>query len=143
MLGELKASEIEDVLHQNVIGRIGCHAFGKTYVVPITYAYDSGAVYAHSDEGMKLHMMRENPHVAFEVDCMDGAGNWESVIANGVFQELAGIEAHSRFAWLVEELSDRLAGPPGETVHPRDSKAPAVMYRIVLEEKTGRFERRL
>ena len=143
MLGELKASQIDNVLHQNVIGRIGCHAFGKTYVVPITYVYDGTAVYAHSDEGMKIHMMRENPHVAFEVDCMDAAGNWKSVIANGIFQELIGDEAQSRFALLVDELSDRLCGPPGETAHPRDGKSPTVMYRVVLEEKSGRFERRL
>jgi nitroimidazol reductase NimA-like FMN-containing flavoprotein (pyridoxamine 5'-phosphate oxidase superfamily) len=93
MLGELNASEIERLLHQNMIGRIGCHAFGKTYIVPITYVYEGNAVYAHSDEGMKLHMMRENPHVAFEVDSMGETGNWESVIANGTFQEIAGDEA--------------------------------------------------
>lgn len=143
MLGELNASEIERLLHQNMIGRIGCHAFGKTYIVPITYVYEGSAVYAHSNDGMKLHMMRENPHVAFEVDSMDGAGNWESVIATGTFQEIAGDEATARFGWLVNELSERLQGPPGETVHPREGRAPAIMYRIVLEEKTGRFERRL
>lgn len=143
MLGELSASEIERLLHQNVIGRLGCHAFGKTYVVPITYAYENGAIYAHSEEGMKLHMMRENPHVAFEVDYMDETGNWESVIATGVFAELSGNEARERFAWLIDELSDRLDGPPGESVHPRDGRSPAVVYRIALEEKSGRFERRL
>lgn len=105
--------------------------------------YEGNAVYAHSNEGMKLHMMRENPHVAFEVDCMDGAGNWESVIANGTFQEIAGDEAHTRFRWLIDELSDRLDGPPGQSVHPREGRMPATMYRIILEEKTGRFERRL
>lgn len=143
MLGELSAPEIERLLRDNVIGRIGCHAFGKTYVVPITYAYEDGRIYAHSKEGMKLHMMRENPHVSFEVDCMDETGNWKSVIANGVFQELRGNEARARFTWLVDQISDRLAGPPGETVHPSDTNSPHVMYRIALEEKSGRFERRL
>lgn len=143
MLGELSASEIERLLHQNTIGRIGCHAFGKTYVVPITYAYECNAVYAHSDEGMKLHMMRENPHVAFEVDCMDGAGNWKSVVANGTFHEIAGDEARERFHWLIDQLSDRLEGPPGKTVHPRAGRTPSTMYRIILEEKTGRFECRI
>lgn len=144
MLGELNASETERLLRDNVIGRIGCHAFGKTYVVPITYAYDGdGTIYAHSNEGMKVHMMRENPHVSFEVDRMDDFGNWESVIASGVFDELTGEEARERFAWLVDELSGRLEGPPGETVHPRDKMSPGVMYRIVLEEKSGRFERRV
>jgi nitroimidazol reductase NimA-like FMN-containing flavoprotein (pyridoxamine 5'-phosphate oxidase superfamily) len=145
MLGELNNGEVEQVLHRNVIGRIGCHAFGRTYVVPITYVYDGTAVYARSTEGMKLHMMRENPHVCFEVDAMDGMANWESVIASGTFHELHGADARERFSWLISELSTRLEGPPGETVHPMagvDADA-SVVYKIVLEEKEGRFERRL
>ncbi|HEV3153826.1 MAG TPA: pyridoxamine 5'-phosphate oxidase family protein [Candidatus Baltobacteraceae bacterium] len=143
MLGELNRTEIDDVLHANVIGRIGCHAFGRTYVVPITYAYDGRAIYARSEEGMKLHMMRENPHVCFEVDAMDGMANWKSVIAAGVFHELHGDEAQERLNWLVSELSCRLEGPPGETVHPIDAAADSgVVYKIVLEECAGRFERR-
>lgn len=143
MLGELNHIEIERLLHSNVIGRIGCHAFGRTYVVPITYAYDGNAVYARSGEGMKLHMMRENPHVCFEVDAMDGMANWKSVIASGVFEELRGDEARECFEWISDELGSRLDGPPGETVHPRNGGDADVVYRIVLDDKTGRFERRL
>ena len=143
MLGELNRAEIDDVLRRNAIGRIGCHAFGRTYVVPITYVYDGTAVYARSAEGMKLHMMRENPHVCFEVDSMDGLANWTSVIASGVFHELHGDDARERHRWLVEELSARLQGPPGETVHPNANQDPGVVYKIVLEEREGRFERRL
>ena len=143
MLGELTISEIESVLRDNVIGRIGCHAFGRTYVVPITYAYDGEAVYARSDEGMKLHFMRENPHVCFEVDSMDGMANWRSVIASGVFHELHGADAHRSYEWLVDRLQHRLDGPPGETVHPREAADPGIVYKIVLEDKAGRFERRL
>ena len=40
MLGTLSSEQIEQVLRSEVIGRIGCHASGKTYVVPITYAYE-------------------------------------------------------------------------------------------------------
>lgn len=143
MLGELNPKEIENLLRDNVIGRIGCHAFGQTYVVPITYVYDGTAIYARSAEGMKLHMMRENPRVCFEVDTMDGVANWKSVIASGMFQELHGDAATKRFTWLVNELENRLDGPPGETVHPKHGTQPGVVYRIVLEEKAGRFERRL
>lgn len=142
MLGELSRPEIEDVLRASAIGRIGCHAFGRTYVVPITYAYDGKAVYAHSAEGMKLHMMRENPRVCFEVDSMDGMANWKSVIASGLFQELHGEAARDRYTWIAEELASRIDGPPGETVHPRLDSPAGVVYRILLEERTGRYERR-
>ena len=90
MLGTLTSEQIEQVLRTEVIGRIGCHLEGRTYVVPITYAYLDGAVYAHSAEGLKLQMMRMNPAVCFEVDHMDDMANWRSVIATGRFEELHG-----------------------------------------------------
>lgn len=143
MLGELSQSQVENVLRSGLIGRIGCHAYGKTYVVPITYAYDGTYVYAHSAEGMKLHMMRANPHVCFEVDAMDDLANWQSVVAWGTFEELHGDQARSAMDLLVDQIEPRVAGPPGVSVHPRSSTQPVVLYRILLEEKTGRFERRL
>ena len=71
MLGDLNPHEIEALLTNEVVGRIGCHANGVTYVVPITYAYNEGHVYAHSKEGMKIQMMRLNPMVCFEIDNME------------------------------------------------------------------------
>lgn len=143
MLGELTAERIESVLRENVVGRIGVHAYGRTYVVPITYAYDGKHVYAHSAEGMKLHLMRENPHVCFEVDHMDDLANWHSVIAWGTFEELRGEAAREALEILLDRIEPELAGPPGASAHPRSGMTPAVLYRILLEEKTGRFERRL
>jgi len=143
MVGDLNPREVERVLRENIIGRIGVHAFGRTYVVPVTYVYDGNAVYAHSHEGMKMHMMRENPHVCFEVDRMDGAANWESVIAWGTFEELHGTGAARALDMLVRELEPHLDGPPGGTAHPRSGIESALLYRVTLEEKTGRFERRV
>ena len=143
MLGELTTIQIEDVLRQNLVGRIGAHAYGRTYVVPITYAYDGRAIYGHSGEGMKLHMMRKNPRVCFEVDYMDDMANWMSVIAWGAFEELHGDAASEAMEFLVRELEPRLEGPPGDSAHPHSGDVRPVLYRIVLEEKTGRFERRL
>lgn len=143
MLGELSHTEVEQILHDGLIGRIGCHAYGKTYVVPITYAYDGSYVYAHSAEGMKIHMMRANPHICFEVDAMDDLANWESVVAWGTFEELHGEQARKALELLVEQIAPRIEGPPGASVHPNSATQPVVLYRILLEEKTGRFERRL
>lgn len=144
MVGDLTPNEIESFLRANVIGRIGCHAYGRTYVVPITYAYDGAAVYAHSRRGMKLTMMRENPHVCFEVDAMDDFANWRSVIAWGTFAELRGSERERGLVFLADSIESRLGDvPPGESMHPRKGMDAATIYRILLEEKTGRFERRV
>jgi nitroimidazol reductase NimA-like FMN-containing flavoprotein (pyridoxamine 5'-phosphate oxidase superfamily) len=71
-----------------MVGRIGCYFGGKTYVVPITYVFDNGYIYAHSKEGLKIKMMRKNTKVCFQVDQIDSMTNWRSVILWGNFEEL-------------------------------------------------------
>ena len=83
MIAELDRAEIDELLHAQVVGRIGCHTDGATFVVPVIYAYDGEAFYAYSLEGRKIRMMRANPSVCFEVDEYDGRGSWRSAIAQG------------------------------------------------------------
>jgi nitroimidazol reductase NimA-like FMN-containing flavoprotein (pyridoxamine 5'-phosphate oxidase superfamily) len=83
MLGELDNTQVDNILKTQFIGRIGCHANGITYVVPVTYVYDGINIYAHSGKGMKIDMMQINPAVCFEVDAMQNMANWQSVIAWG------------------------------------------------------------
>jgi nitroimidazol reductase NimA-like FMN-containing flavoprotein (pyridoxamine 5'-phosphate oxidase superfamily) len=148
MLGKLDQERIEEILRQEVVGRIGCHAEGRTYVVPITYVYADGCAYAHSPEGMKLRFMRANPRVCFEVDRVRSPTEWESVIAWGVFEELAGEEAHAAMRRYIDRLGPmllsgaaRLHGPMHpQRVHPPGDGQGAVVYRLRLTERTGRFE---
>lgn len=70
MFENLDNTEIEEVISNNFIGRLGCQANGKVYVVPISYAYDSNYIYARTFEGMKISMMRNNPNVCFQLDQM-------------------------------------------------------------------------
>jgi nitroimidazol reductase NimA-like FMN-containing flavoprotein (pyridoxamine 5'-phosphate oxidase superfamily) len=126
---ELAPDEIETLLHEELVGRIGCHAGGQTYVVPIIYAYDGEAVYVASREGRKLRMMRANPAVCFEIDRYE-RGSWRSVIAQGRFEELDGAAAERA----LDLLAARFAGRP---TAPRD-RGEAVCFRVVLEERSGR-----
>jgi hypothetical protein len=150
MLGELSAQEIEELLRSEMTGRIGCHAEGRTYVVPITYAYEGGDVYCHTPEGLKLRMMRKNPVVCFEVDRVQDMGNWKSVIATGRFEELTGRAAIAAMDVLIRRF---VAVERPDQPHPsyvfRESEAEPsltygreiVIFRIRIAEKTGRFER--
>jgi nitroimidazol reductase NimA-like FMN-containing flavoprotein (pyridoxamine 5'-phosphate oxidase superfamily) len=94
VIAELSRAQTDDLLREHVVGRIGCHAGGRTYVVPVIYAYDGEALYVASVDGQKIRMMRENPEVCFEVEYE--AGSWRSAIAQGEYEELAGAEAESR-----------------------------------------------
>ena len=149
-LGALTEQQIDQVLHSEVVGRLGCHAHGRTYVVPIIYAYADGCIYGHSAEGMKLRMMRANPAVCFEVDHVASVTNWQSVIAWGRFEELHGAAAERATHLLLDRITPLMGAPAGQPPHPRAdiaSKHPEaaeqqrpVVYRIVLTERTGRYE---
>jgi nitroimidazol reductase NimA-like FMN-containing flavoprotein (pyridoxamine 5'-phosphate oxidase superfamily) len=142
MLGELTAEEIDSVLHSEAIGRIGCYAFGRPYVVPITYAFDGVAVYGHSREGLKLRMMRSHPTVCFEVDRFDSLSSWRSVIAIGTFSELEPSEAGIAMQLLRRRLAPLVPSAtslPDGRLH--SSALPWSVFRILLGERSGRFER--
>ena len=147
MFGQLNREEIESVLHSQLLGRIGCHADGTTYIVPISYAYDGEYVYAHTHEGMKIGIMRKNPKVCFEVENMSNMANWKTVICWGEFEEL--MDEKERHGAL-EKLQDRiLPAFPSVTTklssswpfHSSDiDNIQGLVFRIRLTKKTGRFE---
>jgi nitroimidazol reductase NimA-like FMN-containing flavoprotein (pyridoxamine 5'-phosphate oxidase superfamily) len=107
-----------------------------TYVVPLIYAYEDGAVVAVTTEGRKTAMLRENPRVCVEVDeyDTDGNGSWRSVIADGTFEELTGDAVEPALALLRE----RFARASGRAAEQRQLGPGVVVLRVVLDEVSGR-----
>ena len=147
MTANLNNEEIEEILYQNFVGRIGCHANGQTYIVPISYAYNSGYIYVRSFEGMKINIMRENSSVCFEVDVMMDMSNWKCVIAWGRFEELTNIEERNRALRILMErklpslssINTKFTADWPFATEDYDT-VTGVIFRILLTEKTGRFE---
>lgn len=148
MFGNLNTVQIDTLLHNQLIGRIGCHADDRTYVVPVSYAYDGAYIYAHSFKGMKINMMRKNPQVCFEVDNTKDLANWQSVICWGEFEELTTEEGKNL---ALEKLNKRILPIlSSETMHitpewpfpaNHHERVGGIFYRIKITDKTGRFER--
>ncbi|HEY6031057.1 MAG TPA: pyridoxamine 5'-phosphate oxidase family protein, partial [Gaiellaceae bacterium] len=99
MIEELTDEEIDDFLREQFVARIGCHADGETYVVPVIYAWDGDCAWVMSIEGRKVEMMRANPRVCLEVDEYE-RGNWRSVILWGRYEELSGVDHAKAIALL-------------------------------------------
>jgi nitroimidazol reductase NimA-like FMN-containing flavoprotein (pyridoxamine 5'-phosphate oxidase superfamily) len=133
---ELSRDEIDEFLRGQRIARLGCHAGGITYVVPLIYAYDQDTVIAVTTEGRKTAMLRENPRVCVEVDeyDADGRGSWRSVIAHGNTEELAGEGVEPALALLRE----RFASTAGRAAERRPLGPNVVVLRITLDEVSGR-----
>jgi nitroimidazol reductase NimA-like FMN-containing flavoprotein (pyridoxamine 5'-phosphate oxidase superfamily) len=150
MLGKLSEKEIKEVLLHNFLGHIGCHDDGKTYVVPVNYVYDGTYIIAHSVMGMKIQMMRNNPQVCFEVDEIKDYANWKSVIVWGEYQEVTDVTEryHALTRFVERTLHTKIsetAVPPEFTekyVAPKyPQNAKPVIYRIVMLESSGRYEK--
>ena len=149
MLGILNEKQIEDLLKRQVIGRVGCHVSGDTYIVPINYNYKNGIIYAHSGPGKKIDMMRQNPNVCFEVDDIQNIFHWYSVIAWGTFEEIKDPdEKQQAMQGLIHRLMPLVESPEGHPSHgitekeeDIDTLIENIVYKIKITRVTGRFER--
>jgi nitroimidazol reductase NimA-like FMN-containing flavoprotein (pyridoxamine 5'-phosphate oxidase superfamily) len=135
MVGLLSCEEIETLLQRQRVGRIGCIVDDRPYVVPMRYVYDGAAVYVASGPGQKIDAMRACPRVCFEIDEIDAAGVWRSVVASGHFTEVSDEEERrAALGWLgVSWGEDETEG-----ASPPDN---LIVFCIPLFEKSGRFGR--
>jgi nitroimidazol reductase NimA-like FMN-containing flavoprotein (pyridoxamine 5'-phosphate oxidase superfamily) len=148
MFGKLNSTEIESLLHGQLIGRIGCHSLNTTYIVPISYAYDGEFIYAITHEGMKINIMRQNLQVCFEVENMTNLANWQTAICWGQFEELKdGSERREGLHILYNQplpmiTSDTTRLSSSWPFAPANiDKIIGVVFRIRLTRKSGKFEK--
>jgi len=133
VIEDITRAEADEFLRSQVVGRVGCHAGGRTYVVPVMYVWEDGCAYVQSIEGRKIEMMRANSEVCFEVDEYDaGSGSWRSVIVEGEYEELDSTAAERVLALLVERF-----GRSREVGERRSAHTP-VAFRIRARSVTGR-----
>lgn len=147
MTGHLNDAQMDAVLSNKLIGRIGCGMNERYYIFPVTYVFHNGFIYVHSKEGLKLKILRQDPNVCFQVDDIENMTNWRSVLVWGKFEELKKEEEQAAALHL---LRDRFAPfAISETVLPDITEGHnlfpkglrAVAYRIRILEKSGRYEK--
>lgn len=135
MILEMSTSEIDEFVHSQKVGRVGCHLGGETYVVPVIYGWDAECIYVYTTEGKKIDMMRENPRVCFEIDEYRSDGGWRSVIAQGVFEELRDDDV----AHALRIISERVTSNRDvESSRERGEGRVPVAFRIRTTEVSGR-----
>lgn len=148
MTGNLDPQQIEALLSQQLLGRIACCEADRPYILPISYVYDGQFLYFHTTEGKKTEVLRKNPKTCFQVDYIPSMANWQSVIVVGTYEELTEPSAReaalrllvSRTLPLVSSVTTHL-GPDWPFIQGNLNDAvPGVVFRIMIEEKTGRFE---
>ena len=140
-------AEVEQVLGEAEVGRLGTSVDGRPYVVPVNFAYQGGKIYFHgAGEGKKLRDIAENPQVCFEVDIAevmpaegpcDYSYRYRSVIANGRARMLTEIkERVDALRAIVEKYAE---GKGTEiTLERMERFASLAVVEIEIEEMTGK-----
>jgi uncharacterized protein len=145
MMGSLTEKQIDEVLRTEVIGRIAYVADGRPYIVPVTYVYNGeGYVFSHSGEGHKIASLRKHPEVCFEVEQIRSMSDWRTVVARGTFEEVTQDKDETMMDFIARLHA---SGPPvarthdrHEEVHRHEGIVRPVLFRIHLDEISGRFE---
>ena len=148
MYGNLSEERIEHVLSSQLLGRIGCYANNRMYIVPICYAYHGNCIYGRTFEGLKLKMMRENPQVCFQLEHLESMGHWQSVICWGEFEELTemikrnnGIRIlQNRVSVKMDDENLRISHYWPFSINETDD-IEGIIFCIHISEKTGKFEK--
>jgi nitroimidazol reductase NimA-like FMN-containing flavoprotein (pyridoxamine 5'-phosphate oxidase superfamily) len=127
----LEPERIETLLTTSIVGRIACNAAGdRPYLVPLAYAYDGESVYAVSGPGRKIQLMRADPRVSFEVDRVEASDTWQSVVAEGDYEEVTD----------PDEIQMAVALLDGATGVPVVMGDHSIVFRLRLTSKSGRYE---
>jgi nitroimidazol reductase NimA-like FMN-containing flavoprotein (pyridoxamine 5'-phosphate oxidase superfamily) len=101
----------------------------------VNYGYDGVALYGFSGPGRKIEIMRQYPNVAMLVDEIDKPMQWRSVIVEGIFEELIAPEERKI------GISAITHNGPHLVTRGLSAESGLVLYRIVPEVKSGRFEK--
>jgi nitroimidazol reductase NimA-like FMN-containing flavoprotein (pyridoxamine 5'-phosphate oxidase superfamily) len=100
----MTTAEIENVLQSQSICRLACNDIKFPYLIPLSYFYDGKYIYCQSQHGKKIELMQKNPNVSILVDIIGSMRNYKSVIINGEYQALNGIEADAARKLLFEQI---------------------------------------
>ena len=137
---ELSEAESTELLARNQFGHLACHLKDDIFLVPISYVYEDGYIYSHSQDGKKIHMMRKSPRVCVQVEEVKDFFHWRSVLAWGKFEELKDEDASIAMHNIVKKLATGEQRRSELEVYFESQLESAIMYRIKVETITGRYE---
>ncbi len=148
MIKMLEKKKCLELLSENYVGHLGFISQNAPYVVPITYFYDAEhhCIISYSGEGHKIDGMRENRLVAMEVDEIKTVNHWRSVLVQGEFEELSGLDAKYLLHQFAEGVKRNILQKEkeshrfiGEFSSKLATQGNPIVYRIKISEITGKF----
>ncbi|GAB6062545.1 pyridoxamine 5'-phosphate oxidase family protein [Deferrisoma palaeochoriense] len=139
-------AEIEAILREATVCRLGLRWAEDVYVVPLSFGYEPGRLYFHgAPEGLKMELLRANPRACFEVDLVDGVRRegppcswgfrYRSVIGWGRVAVVENPEEKRRgLAAIVRQFG----GDAGGASFPEKALAATAVLRLEIERMTAK-----
>jgi nitroimidazol reductase NimA-like FMN-containing flavoprotein (pyridoxamine 5'-phosphate oxidase superfamily) len=140
MIKNLDENSALEFLAGRKFGHLGCVLeTGDPLVVPVNYLYQNQWIYIHSLPGQKLDALRANPKVCLQVEQIETACRWQSVIASGEFEEVE--EASEKIQILREFIArfERLTPVEAMSVENWNERG-LVVFRIRIKHLSGLSE---
>jgi nitroimidazol reductase NimA-like FMN-containing flavoprotein (pyridoxamine 5'-phosphate oxidase superfamily) len=137
--------EMEAILRESPVIRIGLTDNGFPYVVPMNFALREGGIFLHSaPKGMKMEMLRRNPRVCFETDIGHEAIPGENACTWGFgyrcvigFGKVHFIEDQEEKRKALQLITERYSGNASGDI-PLDRVRRVAVIRIDIESMTGK-----
>jgi uncharacterized protein len=134
----LAATEVEEILRRNHVGRLAYARDSHIDIVPIHYVFDNGWIYGRTSPGTRIDMVGGWHPVAFEVDEIEDLFEWRSVVVHGGFytipEEGAPWEHDARMKAV--GLLRKLIPEAFREDDPTPSRT--LLFRIAVQESAGR-----
>lgn len=146
MTTHLEKKQCIKVLKSNYIGHLGYIFQNRPIVVPITYFYSApnNSIICYSADGKKIKAMRINKYASLAVENITSLNHWESVLVEGTFEELIGIDAKNYLHQFALGVKRKIAKKEGKDVYfisefssALNSMGIPIVYRINIQDITG------
>ncbi len=144
---QLGEEDIKDILHKAAYGVLSLvDENNQAYAVPLSFVYFQEALYFHSaTEGLKLDLVRQNPHAAF---CVVGdtkvlpehfTTNYESVIALGNAVEVTAEEKEAALVAFIEKYASDFKEKG--LAYIENAGSATTVLKLCIEHCTGKARR--
>ena len=138
-VSDMTRAETDALLARARYGHLGVSRDGHPYVVPMHYAFDGRDLYFFTTEGTKTEYIAANREVCFQVEEVEDAARWRSVMLTGRAERLTAPEETERAMRLISERNPTLAPAINRTkIGPWTRLSHVVIFRIRAEAIYGR-----
>jgi len=137
--------EIETILSQATVCRIGFHDQQTPYIVPMNFGYSDNCLYLHSaPQGKKIEVLKRNPRVCFEVEAeveiintgipCQWSTDYASVIGYGTASFITDVTQKQK---ALQILIDHYS-PGSSYVFPEKKLNEVIVIKIEITQMTGK-----